>query len=121
MDLKNKIREIEEEIDSLEEKELNWTNLERLSILYTVKHHMCKQMEMEEEDEEQEIGFRTNRRKDNFGGSESRNREIREITGEMNENELRELVNRHAQDLQERGNNGSYQRLYDRTRRYRRR
>lgn len=108
-----------DEIEELEQAEMSWSNLEKLSILYTIEHHTRKKMEMMGmgEYEGGAIGFSTgSERKDSRRGGSAR--ELREMANSMNTQQLRDMIVGYGRELNQNGNSGSYQRLYNRMRRY---
>lgn len=108
-----------DEIEELEQAEMSWSNLEKLSILYTIEHHTRKKMEMSGmgEYEGGQIGFSTVGQGKGSRSSGSA-RELREMANQMNTQQLRDVIVGYGRELNQNGNNGSYNRLYNRMRRY---
>ncbi len=108
-----------DEIEELEQAEMSWSNLEKLSILYIIEHHTRKKMEMVGMDEYEggQIGFSTG-----GSGKSSRSsvsaRELREMANQMNTQQLIDVIVGYGRELNQNGSNGSYNRLYNRMRRY---
>ena len=123
-DMTEKLDKIRDEIEELEQSDMNWSNLEKLSILYNIEYHLCKKMEMQGENEysNTEMGFSSG---SNSSSSQSHGRsnkqntqEMRTMANNMNRQELADVIVTFARELNQNGNNASYNKLYNRMRRY---